>query len=150
MIAARSALGGWTIVPDALTDHRRASPGSSSPTGPSRCCSSPTSSPIDQALNGSWLIAIVATESLAITWVLVTNIQPGQRATLQLLAYAFWTFGVLLYLIFITLIMYRFFFLRDAAERPEAALLDQYGRDGHHHRRGRAHAGCRRSRRRCS
>lgn len=68
--------------------------------------------PIGQALNGSWLIAIVATESLAITWVLLTNIQPSQRATLQLLAYAFWTFGVLLYLIFIALIMYRFFFLK--------------------------------------
>jgi len=68
--------------------------------------------PIGQALNGSWLIAIVATESLAIIWVLLTNIQPAQRATLQLLAYAFWTFGVLLYLIFITLIMYRFFFLK--------------------------------------
>ena len=111
VMSARFALGGWTIVPDALTiiaaiawfiltywtfamlliTNER---------------------PIDQALNGSWLIAIVATESLAITWALVTKIEPGQRAALQFLAYTFWTFGVLLYLIFITLIMYRFFFLR--------------------------------------
>jgi tellurite resistance protein TehA-like permease len=31
---------------------------------------------------------------------------------LQLLSYSFWTFGVLVYLIFIALIMYRFFFFR--------------------------------------
>lgn len=110
VLATRSALGGWTTVPAILTiiaaiawftltywtfamlliTNKR---------------------PIQDALNGSWLIAIVATESLATTWALVTNINPAQRETLQLLAYTFWTFGVLLYLIFIALIMYRFFFL---------------------------------------
>jgi len=68
--------------------------------------------PIDQSVNGSWLIAIVGTESLAITWVLLARVQPNLRAELQLLAYAFWTFGVLLYLIFIGLIVYRFAFFR--------------------------------------
>ncbi len=110
VLATRSALGGWTTVPAILTiiaaiawftltywtfamlliTNKR---------------------PIQDALNGSWLIAIVATESLATTWALVTNIDPAQRETLQFLAYVFWTFGVLLYLIFIALIMYRFFFL---------------------------------------
>jgi tellurite resistance protein TehA-like permease len=111
VVAARFALGGWTIVPDVLaviaaiawflltywtfamvliTNER----------------------PIEQALNGSWLIAIVATESIAIVLALVTNAQPSHRTTIQLLAYVFWAFGVLLYLIFIALIMYRFFFLR--------------------------------------
>lgn len=111
VMAARSALSGWTLVPGVLTlvaaiawcfllywvfgmllfTNER---------------------PIERALNGSWLVAIVATESLAITWVLLAAIWPAQREALQLLAYAFWTFGVLLYLILITLIMYRFFFLR--------------------------------------
>ncbi len=111
VLATRFALGGWTTVPGVLTvvaaiawfvmtywtfamlifTNER---------------------PVEQALNGSWLITIVATEALANTWVLLTNVRPEQRATLQLLAYAFWTFGVLLYLIFVTLIMYRFFFLR--------------------------------------
>jgi tellurite resistance protein TehA-like permease len=63
-----------------------------------------------QSVNGSWLIAIVGTESLAIVWVLLTHLLPGQQAVLQLLAYAFWMFGVLLYLIFITFIVYRFAF----------------------------------------
>ena len=66
--------------------------------------------PIDSAVNGSWLIAIVGTESLAITWVLLVNLRPQLAATLQLVAYMFWTFGVLLYIIFIAFIMYRFFF----------------------------------------
>jgi len=111
VMATRSALGGWTVVPAILT-----------------CLavvawfgltywlfSSLTftnEKPIEQALNGSWLIAIVATESLAITWVLLVPVAPAQREWLQLVAYAYWTFGVLLYLIFITLIIYRFFFLR--------------------------------------
>ncbi|MGE5333475.1 MAG: tellurite resistance/C4-dicarboxylate transporter family protein [Nitrososphaerota archaeon] len=111
VMATRSALSGWTLVPGGLTlvaaiawcfllywafamllfTNER---------------------PIERALNGSWLVAIVSTESLAITWVLLASAWSAQRETLQLLAYAFWTFGVLLYLIFITLIMYRFFFLR--------------------------------------
>src|SRR5262249_24782199 len=45
--------------------------------------------PIEQSLNGSWLIAIVGTESLAITWVLLARVAPDLRAGLQLLAYAF-------------------------------------------------------------
>ncbi len=110
VMATRSALGGWTFVPAGLT-----------------LAAAATwlfliywifamllftnEQPIDRALNGSWLVTIVATESLAITWVLLIPIWPSQRPTLQLLAYAFWTFGVLLYLIFIALIMYRFFFL---------------------------------------
>ncbi|MEO7002197.1 MAG: tellurite resistance/C4-dicarboxylate transporter family protein [Ktedonobacterales bacterium] len=111
VMATRSALGGWTLAPGiltviavvawfGLTYWLFAS------------LTFTNDKPIEQALNGSWLIAIVATESLAITWVLLIPIAPAQRDILQLVAYAYWTFGVLLYLIFITLIMYRFFFLR--------------------------------------
>jgi tellurite resistance protein TehA-like permease len=67
---------------------------------------------IEQSVNGSWLIAIVATESLAITWVLLAQTAPDQRAMLQFFSYIFWTFGVLLYIIFITLIVFRFAFMR--------------------------------------
>lgn len=68
--------------------------------------------PIEQSVNGAWLIAIVSTESLAITWVLLANLHAGLMPVFQFLSYAFWTFGVLLYLIFITFIAYRFFFSR--------------------------------------
>nr|BBH92170.1 C4-dicarboxylate transporter [Thermogemmatispora argillosa] len=66
--------------------------------------------PLQQTVNGSWLISIVGTESLAINGTLLASIWPEQAAVLQLVAYAFWTLGVLLYLIFITFIVYRFFF----------------------------------------
>jgi tellurite resistance protein TehA-like permease len=109
VMATRSALGGWTLVPGIFTL-----------TAAAAWCFLlywifamllfTNERPIERSLNGSWLIAIVATESLAITWVLLIAIWPDQRPMLQLLAYTFWTFGVLLYLIFITLIMYRFFF----------------------------------------
>jgi tellurite resistance protein TehA-like permease len=111
VLATRFALGGWALVPVVLTigafvfwlaliywafsmlifTNER---------------------PIEQSVNGSWLIAIVGTESLAITWVLLAQAQPDLRAALQLLSYTFWTFGVLVYLIFIALIFYRFAFHR--------------------------------------
>jgi tellurite resistance protein TehA-like permease len=109
--ATRCALGGWTLVPALLT----------AVAGVAwfgliywtfAMLLFTNEQPIERALNGSWLIAIVATESLAITWVLLIPILPAASAPLQLLAYAFWTLGVLLYIIVITLIMYRFFFTR--------------------------------------
>ena len=111
VMATRSSLGGWTTVPAILTSVAVvawfgltywlfAS------------LTFTNEKPIEQALNGAWLIAIVATESLAITWVLLIPVFPLLREAFQLIAYAYWTFGVLLYLIFITLIIYRFFFLR--------------------------------------
>jgi tellurite resistance protein TehA-like permease len=109
VLATRSAVGGWTLVPSILTLIAAAA----------WCALTywafamlifTNARPIERSVNGAWLIVIVATESLAITWVLLIAIQPAQRASLQLLAYTFWTFGVLLYLIFIVLIVYRFFF----------------------------------------
>lgn len=110
VLATRSALGGWMTVPGILTIIA-AIAWFMLTYWTFAMLLITNNRPIQQALNGSWLIAIVATESLATTWALVTNLQPGQRQALQLLAYSFWTFGVLLYLIFIALIMYRFFFL---------------------------------------
>jgi tellurite resistance protein TehA-like permease len=71
--------------------------------------------PIERAVNGSWLIAIVGTEALAITWVLLIPLRPTAAAAFELISYMFWAFGILLYLIFITFIMYRFFFTRVMA-----------------------------------
>ena len=68
--------------------------------------------PIAQSVNGAWLIAIVGTESLANTWVLLAKLNAGLMPVLQFLAYTFWTFGVLLYLIFITFIVFRVSFSR--------------------------------------
>jgi tellurite resistance protein TehA-like permease len=68
--------------------------------------------PIEKAITGAWLIAIVGTESLSITWVLLIPLEPQASAPLQLISYMFWAFGLLLYLIFIAFIMFRFFFMR--------------------------------------
>jgi tellurite resistance protein TehA-like permease len=109
--ATRFALGGWSLVPAILTVIAGVA-WFSLIYWTFAMLLFTNEQPIEHALNGSWLIAIVATESLAITWVLLIHILPGQGAPLQVLAFTFWTFGVLLYLIFIALIMYRFFFTR--------------------------------------
>ena len=109
VLATRSDLGGWSLVPAVMTLLAAA-----------LWCALlywtfamlifTNTQPIERSVNGSWLIAIVATESLAITWVLLAPLEPAYRPALQLLAFSFWTFGMLLYLIFIALIVYRFFF----------------------------------------
>ena len=71
--------------------------------------------PLDHAVNGAWLTAVVGTESLAITWVLLDNQLPMSRDLLQLLSYVFWTIGILLYIVFIVFIVYRFLFGRNHA-----------------------------------
>ncbi|HEX6796860.1 MAG TPA: tellurite resistance/C4-dicarboxylate transporter family protein [Ktedonobacterales bacterium] len=109
VMATRSDLGGWSLVPGVLTLVAAALWGVLLYWTFAMLLFTNTQ-PIERAVNGSWLIAIVATESLAITWVLLAPIEPAQRPALQLLAFTFWTFGMLLYLIFIALIMYRFFF----------------------------------------
>ncbi|MGH2515057.1 MAG: tellurite resistance/C4-dicarboxylate transporter family protein, partial [Ktedonobacterales bacterium] len=109
VLATRFSLGGWVVVPGILT-LVGAGAWLALTYWAFAMLIFTSDKPIEQAVNGSWLIAIVATESLAITWVLLIRLQPQLAAPLQLVAYLFWTFGVLLYLIFIAFIMYRFFF----------------------------------------
>lgn len=113
VLATRSALGGWTLAPAILTGVAAVAWFALTYWLFAMLIFT-NERPVERSVNGAWLITIVATESLAITWVLLTGYLPAERATLQLLSYAFWTFGVLLYLIFIALIMYRFFFFRVA------------------------------------
>ena len=66
--------------------------------------------PIEKAINGGWLIATVSCESLAVLGAAVAAALPRAQIGVTFVAYAFWSLGVLLYLIFIAMIMYRFFF----------------------------------------
>ena len=109
VVATRFSLGSWTLVPAILTLIAAAA-WVTLTYWTFAMLTFANDRPIDHAVNGSWLIAIVGTESLAITWVLLIGVRPQLAATLQLVAYMFWTFGVLLYIIFIAFIMYRFFF----------------------------------------
>jgi tellurite resistance protein TehA-like permease len=66
--------------------------------------------PIEEVINGSWLIATVSAESLStIATALVPHL-PAYREVLLFVACSFWGLGIVLYFIFITLILYRFFF----------------------------------------
>lgn len=109
VVATRFSLSGWTVVPGILTLIAAAAWLSLTYWAFAMLIFT-NDRPIQEAVNGSWLIAIVGTESLAITWVLLISVRPELANVLQLVAYMFWTFGVLLYLIFIAFIMYRFFF----------------------------------------
>jgi tellurite resistance protein TehA-like permease len=111
VMATRSSLGGWSLAPAALTAVEVIA-WFALIYWIFAMMIFTNEKPVEQSVNGAWLITVVATESLAITWVFLTPALPSARATLQLLSYAFWTFGVLLYLIFIALIIYRFFFFR--------------------------------------
>jgi tellurite resistance protein TehA-like permease len=67
--------------------------------------------PLETGLNGSWLIAVVATQSIAVlgTLLLARLDAPPEPAFFAVLC--FYLLGCMLYLIIITLIFYRFTFL---------------------------------------
>jgi tellurite resistance protein TehA-like permease len=65
--------------------------------------------PVGEAVNASWLIAIVGTQSLTVLGALLGR-KPGGSEPLLLFAFGLWSIGVALYGIFITLIIYRLFF----------------------------------------
>jgi len=72
--------------------------------------------PIDEIVNGGWLVSVVATQSVVVLGVLLAP-GFGKYFPLALLAlYGLWGVGVLLYMVLITFIIYRFFFYRLTAE----------------------------------
>ncbi len=70
--------------------------------------------PIETGLNGAWLLAVVATQSLAVLGPLLAHRQePGPaRDAVLLLCLSMFFVGCLLYVVLITLILYRFIFFR--------------------------------------
>lgn len=66
--------------------------------------------PVEKVINGSWLVITVSCESLAALGSALADYLPHQHTGLLFVAYAFWSLGIILYLIFIALIMHRFFF----------------------------------------
>jgi tellurite resistance protein TehA-like permease len=71
--------------------------------------------PIEQGLNGSWLLAIVAVQSLAVLGILVSPHVPVTPELMAFVSLCFYLLGCMLYLLIITLIFYRFTFLLFAA-----------------------------------
>jgi len=65
--------------------------------------------PLDQGINGGWLVAVVATQSVS---TLASVLVPSE--TLLFISLAFWLAGGMLYIWLISLIFYRYTFFRFA------------------------------------
>jgi tellurite resistance protein TehA-like permease len=66
--------------------------------------------PIDEAIDGSWLLAVVATQSVAVLSGLLAPAHPSVMQELLLVALGLYSIGGMLYLILITLVFYRMTF----------------------------------------
>lgn len=72
--------------------------------------------PLDKGLNGSWLLAVVSTQSLSVLGTLVSP-QFERQDLVLFFSLCLFLLGCMLYLLLITLIVYRFsFFAMSAAE----------------------------------
>lgn len=68
---------------------------------------------LDRGINGGWLLAVVATQSLSVSSALLAaRIGQPYRLELNLLALSMWLWGGMLYIWMISLIFYRYTFFR--------------------------------------
>ncbi len=67
---------------------------------------------LDEGLNGGWLIAVVATQSLCVLGSQLGTPLFGAVETSSLILLSFWLFGGMLYLWLISLIFYRYMFFK--------------------------------------
>lgn len=75
-----------------------------------------TKPPLERGINGAWLIAIVATQSVSILGTLVAPQFDEARELVLFTSVGFFLWGCVLYLLIITLIFYRFSFFRLTME----------------------------------
>lgn len=66
---------------------------------------------IENGLNGAWLVAVVATQSISVLGTLLTARWPAYREAMLFLTLCMFFVGCLLYVLLITLIFYRFTFV---------------------------------------
>jgi tellurite resistance protein TehA-like permease len=67
--------------------------------------------PLEKGLNGAWLIAAVATQSISVLGTMLADHLTAYRETLLFFTLCMFLIGCMLYLLLITLIFYRFTFL---------------------------------------
>src|SRR5690625_456826 len=72
-------------------------------------------------INGAWLLATVATQSVAILSTLVASYStPSVRLELNFVAFSMWLWGGMQYIWMVALIFYRYnFFIMEPSERSE-------------------------------
>lgn len=68
--------------------------------------------PIEEGINGGWLVAVVATQSVCVLGSLLKPVMPGGTDFMLLFLLSFWLFGGMLYIWIISLIFYRYMFFR--------------------------------------
>lgn len=73
--------------------------------------------PLAEGINGAWLIAVVSTQSVSILGSLLAPAGPAWGESLLLFTLCLYGVGCLLYVVLITLIVYRFTFLPLGAEQ---------------------------------
>jgi tellurite resistance protein TehA-like permease len=73
--------------------------------------------PLDKGINGGWLLAVVATQSLAVLGALLAGRLPQPwRMELNFFALSMWLWGGMLYIWMMSLIFYRYTFFRLAPD----------------------------------
>ena len=69
--------------------------------------------PLDEGINGGWLLAVVATQSVAVLGTLIaTRVAQPYRLELNFFALSMWLWGGMLYIWMMSLIFYRYTFFR--------------------------------------
>jgi tellurite resistance protein TehA-like permease len=68
--------------------------------------------PIEEGINGGWLVAVVATQSVCVLGALLKPAMPGGSDFMLMFLLSFWLFGGMLYIWIISLIFYRYMFFR--------------------------------------
>ena len=68
--------------------------------------------PLETGISGTWLLMAVATQSVSVLGTLLSDHYPGYREPLLFLALCMFLLGCMLYLLLITLIFYRFTFVK--------------------------------------
>ena len=72
---------------------------------------------LDRGISGTWLLAVVATQAIAVLGVLLApGLPAGQREAMHFLALALWLWGGMLYIWIMALIFYRYTFFTLAAQ----------------------------------
>ncbi len=75
---------------------------------------------LDHGINGTWLVAVVATQSISVLGTLLAGSLGGWEDTLLFISLAMYTLGGMLYILLITLIFYRLFFFSINPEQLTA------------------------------
>ncbi|MDT3697517.1 MAG: tellurite resistance/C4-dicarboxylate transporter family protein [Ignavibacterium sp.] len=69
--------------------------------------------PLDEGITGAWLLAVVATQSIAVlSTLLATNLSQPFKLQMNFLALCMWLWGGMLYIWMISLIFYRYTFFK--------------------------------------